>query len=98
MSAGWTPRGTRPWLTTRDTNGEGAAGTPTTGTIPPGMPDSNGEGPDCSGLVFKTWELRNTANDGGFTYDQAMQNIHGVYTSYDFHSPVASDPFSAISK
>ena len=58
------------------------------------MPDSNGEGPDCSGLVFKTWELRNTANDGGFTYDQAMQNIHGVYTSYDFHSPVASDPFT----
>jgi hypothetical protein len=64
----------------------------------PGVPDSNGEGPDCSGLVFKTWELRNTANDSGFTYYQAMQNIHGVYTSYDFHSPVGSDPFSAISK
>ena len=24
----------------------------------PGQPDSNGEGPDCSGFVFKTWELR----------------------------------------
>lgn len=64
----------------------------------PGQPDSNGEGPDCSGLVYKVWELRDKANDIGFTYYQAMQNIHGAFTSYDFHAPVASDPFIAISK
>jgi hypothetical protein len=64
----------------------------------PSAPDSNGEGPDCSGFVFKTWELRNTSGDAGFTWYQAMQNIHGVYTTYDFHAPVSSDPFSAISK
>jgi len=64
----------------------------------PGQPDSNGEGPDCSGLVYKVWELRDKANDIGFTYRQAMQNIHGAFASYDFHAPVASDPFIAISK
>ena len=26
----------------------------------PGQPDSSGEGPDCSGLVFKAWGLKNS--------------------------------------
>ena len=64
----------------------------------PGQPDSNGEGPDCSGLVYKTWELRGKANDIGFTYYDRMQNIHGKFISNDFHSPETSDPFVAISK
>jgi hypothetical protein len=59
----------------------------------PGAPDSDGEGPDCSGFVFKTWELRNTAGDNGFTWYQDLQNVHGAYVSDDFHSPVGSDPF-----
>jgi hypothetical protein len=59
----------------------------------PGAPDSNGEGPDCSGLTFKTWELRNAPNDKGFTWYDKLENVHGVYTTYDFHAPVASDPF-----
>ena len=59
----------------------------------PGVPDSAGEGPDCSGLVFKTWELRNTPNDRGFTWYSRLQNVHGSFTTYDYHSPVTSDPF-----
>lgn len=63
----------------------------------PNQPDSNGEGPDCSGLVFKTWELQN--NGGGlFTYHDRMQFDHGPYASYDFHSPVDTDPFYGVPK
>jgi hypothetical protein len=58
----------------------------------PGQPDSNGEGPDCSGLVFKSWELRNPG-DNRFTYYDKLENIHGPYSSYDYRSPAASDPF-----
>jgi hypothetical protein len=57
----------------------------------PDQPDSGGEGPDCSGFVFKSWELQNNGNNG-FTYHDDLQNIHGPYSSYDFHSP-KNDPF-----
>lgn len=57
----------------------------------PNQPDSAGEGPDCSGFVFKTWELQNNGNNG-FTFHDQLQNDHGPYTSYDFHSP-QNDPF-----
>ena len=30
--------------------------------------------------------------NNGFTYHDGLQNIHGPYTSYDFHSP-QNDPF-----
>jgi hypothetical protein len=59
----------------------------------PGAPDSSGEGPDCSGLVFKTWELRNNPNDKGFTWYDKLENVHGDFATYDYHSPVPSDPF-----
>lgn len=59
----------------------------------PGVPDSNGEGADCSGLVFKAWELRNAPNDTGFTWYDKIQNVHGAFSSYGFHSPVSADPF-----
>lgn len=59
----------------------------------PQQPDSSGEGPDCSGLVFKSWELRAAAGASGGTYWGRVENIHGPYASYDFHSPVATDPF-----
>ncbi len=64
----------------------------------PGAPDSSGEGPDCSGLVFKSWELRNSVGASGFTWWNKFQNIHGPYSSYDYYSPASSDPFHRIRK
>ena len=64
----------------------------------PGMPDSNGEGPDCSGLTFKTWDLELTFGASGFHFWAAKQNIHGPYGSAAFHSPSSSDPFFTIAK
>ncbi|HEV8420124.1 MAG TPA: hypothetical protein VGR13_02070 [Actinomycetota bacterium] len=58
----------------------------------PGAPDSNGEGPDCSGLVFKTWELRDPG-DNGYTWYGRLENIHGPYATYDYRSPDSADPF-----
>ena len=59
----------------------------------PGVPDSGGEGPDCSGFVFKTWELRATEGLEGFRWYNKLENIHGPYASSEFHSPVRDDPF-----
>ena len=58
----------------------------------PGQPDSNGEGPDCSGFTFKTWELKSNGY-AGFTWHDKFQDIHGQYSSYDFHAPGSDDPF-----
>jgi hypothetical protein len=58
----------------------------------PNAPDSNGEGPDCSGLVFKSWELRNPG-DNGYTWYDKLENVHGPYATYDYHSPESADPF-----
>src|SRR5437867_2188898 len=41
----------------------------------PGAPDSNGEGPDCSGFTFKTWELVNTQGSSGWTHYDKLMNI-----------------------
>ena len=59
----------------------------------PGQPDSDGEGPDCSGLVFKTWELRSTEGQDGFQWYNRLQNIHGPYSSSRYHAPQSGDPF-----
>jgi len=64
----------------------------------PGAPDSNGEGPDCSGFTFKTWEMKNPRGTGGFRWYDRLENIHGNYASYHFRSPQGSYPFSQISK
>src|SRR5712691_11716806 len=58
----------------------------------PNAPDSSGEGADCSGLTFKTWEMKGTMGKSGFEYWERLYNVHGPYSSCDFHSPVASDP------
>jgi len=63
----------------------------------PWQPDSNGEGPDCSGLVFKTWELQNNGGSG-WTYHDLLQNDHGPYSSYNYHSPLSTNPFYRVSK
>jgi hypothetical protein len=59
----------------------------------PNAPDSNGEGADCSGLTFKTWELENKYGKAGFEYWERLYNVHGPYTSYDYHAPTSSAPF-----
>ena len=66
----------------------------------PGQPDSGGEGPDCSGLVFKAWELLNAYGDNGFRWWDKLQNIHGPYSSDTFHnvSSTWSGPFFHIDK
>jgi hypothetical protein len=50
----------------------------------PNQPDSEGEGPDCSGFTFKTWHLRSDWAAGYVRYGK-MQNIHGPYTAQAFH-------------
>ena len=66
----------------------------------PGQPDSGGEGPDCSGLVFKSWELKAAWGAGGFQWWSKWQNIHGPYSSTTFHDvgTTSSLPFYEISK
>ncbi len=59
----------------------------------PGQPDSNGEGPDCSGYVFKSWELKSTEGESGFTYWDKLKNIHGPYTTSEYHAPKSGWPF-----
>jgi hypothetical protein len=59
----------------------------------PNAPDSSGEGADCSGLTFKTWEMKNTMHKSGWEYWDRLYNVHGPYTTYDFHAPEGADPF-----
>jgi hypothetical protein len=54
------------------------------------------EGPDCSGLVFKSWDLKNSYGAGGFHRWNKFQNIHGPYSSSDFYSPTADGPFKRL--
>jgi hypothetical protein len=63
----------------------------------PGAPDSGGEGPDCSGFTFKAWELRNGFGKHGFEKWERLYEIHGPWTTYDFHSPGSDDPFDKLS-
>lgn len=62
----------------------------------PNKPDSGGEGPDCSGLVFKTWELLNSYGASGFRWYSRMQDVHGPYVAADFHSPGSTVPFVRV--
>jgi hypothetical protein len=62
----------------------------------PGEPDSNGEGPDCSGFTFKTWELMSQKGQSGFMYWDKLENIHGPYGSWDFWAPEPSEPFRKL--
>jgi hypothetical protein len=52
----------------------------------PDQPDSSGEGPDCSGLVFKSWELENSYGQNGVHWWDRMENVHGPYSSTAFHN------------
>ena len=66
----------------------------------PGAPDSSGEGPDCSGLVFKSWELESSWGASGFHWWDKLQNIHGPYSSDSYHDAgtATSLPFYRFDK
>jgi hypothetical protein len=46
--------------------------------------DTGGEGPDCSGFVFKVWRESTDYYDTGFYQWGMLRYIHGPYTAYDF--------------
>jgi hypothetical protein len=63
----------------------------------PNAPDSNGEGPDCSGFTFKTWELKKTWGQAGFQYWSKLENQHGPYTADAYHDASTSfHPFHRL--
>jgi hypothetical protein len=51
----------------------------------PGQPDTSGEGPDCSGFTFKTWEMKNSYGKAGWRYWDKWENEHGPYATSDYH-------------
>jgi hypothetical protein len=61
-----------------------------------GAPDSGGEGPDCSGLVFKTWELLLAYNAEGFRWYSRWMDVHGPYTAAAFHDASGRGPFHVL--
>jgi len=63
----------------------------------PGAPDSGGEGPDCSGLVFKTWELRLTYGAAGFRWYSNLMDVHGPYAASSFRDATPKLPFRDLS-
>jgi hypothetical protein len=63
----------------------------------PGAPDSGGEGSDCSGLVFRTWALRNDGAAGYHHWDYRT-NVHGPFTTASYFDPAPSQPFRSIPK
>ncbi len=63
----------------------------------PGVPDSGGEGTDCSGLVFRTWALKNDGTKGYHHWDYRT-NIHGPYTTASYYDPTPTQPFTTIGK
>ncbi|HEX9376733.1 MAG TPA: hypothetical protein VGB19_10915 [Actinomycetota bacterium] len=66
-------------------------------TPPVSYHDTGSEGPDCSGLVFKSWFLVNDLGASGGTWWGRMRNIHGPYASTDFHDGVTNGPFFVLS-
>jgi hypothetical protein len=66
----------------------------------PNQPDSSGEGPDCSGLVFKSWELENSWGASGVHWWNRIENVHGPYSSTAFHDvgTTSNLPFFHVGK
>ncbi|MDZ4825272.1 MAG: hypothetical protein SGJ13_02270 [Actinomycetota bacterium] len=65
---------------------------------PQELTGTRGEGPDCSGLVFKSWHL-NPARPRGEQWNYGyMTNVHGPYASFHYQTPGSNDPFFRISK
>ncbi len=64
---------------------------------PPSTLGTGGEGPDCSGLVFKTWAENDNEAIGGFYLWGKANFIHGHYITSDYKAG-AGAPNAAISK
>ncbi len=64
----------------------------------PNAPDSGGEGPDCSGLVFKAWALPNSYGAWGRRWYDKLEDVHGPYVAASFAAPGSSLPFFGIGK
>jgi hypothetical protein len=47
---------------------------------------AGGEGPDCSGLVFKAWMLGHDASDPAMYFSSNWRNDHGPYTTGTFRN------------
>ena len=62
-------------------------------TPPVATDDPGSEGPDCSGLVFKAWFLKNSAGASGGTWYNKFEDTHGPYASWHYLDPTANDPF-----
>ena len=54
-----------------------------------------GEGPDCSGLTFKSWSLVNKWGVDGGTWYNKFEDVHGPYASTGFYKGV-DGPFSLL--
>jgi len=57
--------------------------------------ERGGEGPDCSGFTFKSWSLVNGYGDGGGTWYNRFEDVHGPYASTAFWSGV-NGPFFVL--
>jgi hypothetical protein len=60
--------------------------------------EQGGEGPDCSGLVFKSWFLRNSRGADGASWWNKFEDVHGPYSSTMFHDGVDGPFFVLASK
>ena len=58
----------------------------------PDKPDSSGEGPDCSGFTFKTWELKATYGKDGWRFWDKLSDKHGPYAAADYRYGGNNDP------
>jgi hypothetical protein len=61
----------------------------------PGEADSGGEGADCSGFAFRAWALPSAGSS--YRYYQHTHYEHGPYGTWDYETPVTSDPFYRLS-
>jgi hypothetical protein len=58
---------------------------------------THGEGPDCSGYVFKAWALKSDGSRGRRRWGH-FNYWHGPFASTHFHSPSGGHPFKTIEK
>jgi len=56
---------------------------------PPGQ-YTGGEGGDCSGLTFKTWQEALSTTDGGHYYSHRLRNVHGPYDAARFRDGIGA--------
>jgi hypothetical protein len=59
--------------------------------------DSEGEGADCSGFVFKVWALKKDSAPGFRQWDHQM-DVHGPYSTWQYVDPQPEDRFKLIPK